>query len=142
MKKIILITLILLGLITAQAMGDTLKDEEAMRAFTDRVMTHVAKGDLGGAFEALKPYVNLSPTEIDAVAVQSKAQREQYGQRYGSAIAFEFIDDQKVGQSLYRLRYIEKTNKHALAWQFYFYKTAEGWTLNTFFWNDMFHKLF
>lgn len=142
MKNITITVVIILSIISTTTYAESLKDEEAIRKFTDSVMQMVAKGDLDSAFDAMKPYVDLSPTEIDAAAIQSKAQREQYGQRFGPAIDFEFIDEKKVGKSLIRLRYIEKTNKHALLWQFYFYRTQSGWTLNIFNWNDKFHSLF
>ena len=141
MKKIwfVLVVLFLMPNIT---IAGSLKDEKDIRAFATGVMEKVGKGDLDGAFNALKPYVALSSTEIDSVAIQSKAQREQYGKRYVESIGFEFIDEKKVGESLIRLRYIEKTDKHALPWLFYFYKTPEGWTLNAFNWNDQFNQLF
>ncbi len=126
----------------ASAAAETVPDESAARKLGDQIMTSVAAGDLDAAFSTMKPYVPISGTEIDSVAMQSKAAREQYGQRYGKSSSFEFIDSKKIGESLLRLRYIEKTDKHALPWVFYFYRTEAGWVLNSFDWNDMYKKLF
>lgn len=140
LKKVVLVLAILL--IPGLALSDTLKDEAAAKRFTDSVMEKVSRSDLDGAFKAMKPYMALSSTEVDAVANQAKAQRELYGKRYGDPIAFEHVSKKKVGRSLLRLQYIEKTVKHALPWTFYFYKTEKGWTLNELIWNDQFHGLF
>lgn len=124
------------------AFADTLKDENEIRVFTDSLMTHVAAGKYDDAFNSMKKFTPLSPTEIDSVLVQLKAQREQYGSRYGSTAGYEFIRIVKLGESLIMMQYIEKTNMHALPWTFYFYKNKEGWILNSFNWNDDYKPLF
>ncbi len=94
------------------------------------------------AFNVMKPFTPLSETEIDAVALQIKAQRAKNDNRYGNPIGFEFINEKKLGKSLLMLTYIEKTKKHVLPWLFYFYKTEGGWTLNEFKWKDNIKMLF
>ena len=86
MGKAIITAMLSIILMANIAFADSLKDEKAIRVFTDGVMEKVAKGDIKNAFNAMKPYINLSPTEVDSVAIQSKAQREQFGQRYGATI--------------------------------------------------------
>jgi hypothetical protein len=142
MNKIVIVLCAMSLIVTAIAFGEALPDENAAKDLAVKVMTKVAVGDLDAAFLMMKPYVPLSPTEIDSIAIQSKSMREQYGKRYGSSIGYEFIDSKKVGDSLLRLRYIEKTDKHVLPWVFYFYKTNEGWILNSFNWNDVYTMLF
>ena len=141
MKKTVLFWIALLFTATT-AFAGTVPDENGAKELSDQIMAKVAAGDLAGAFSSMKLHVPISATEIDSVALQSKAQREQYGQRYGASTGFEFIDSKKVGEHLLRLRYIEMTDKHALPWVFYFYKSADGWLLNSFRWNDEFQQLF
>jgi hypothetical protein len=114
----------------------TLQTDADIRAFADGVMAKVAKGDLPGAFATMKPYVIIPPTEFDAAALQSKSQRDLVGNRFGKTIGFEFIGEKRSGQSLLKLTYIEKTERHALPWIFFFYRTPKGWVLNSFFWHD------
>ncbi|MFA5339396.1 MAG: hypothetical protein WC317_04495 [Candidatus Omnitrophota bacterium] len=120
----------------------TVPDESAAKELANKIMQQVAAGNLGAAFKEMKPYVVISESEFDSAALQSKAQREQYGTRYGAAVSYEFIDSKKVGTSLLRLRYLEKTNRHAIPWVFYFFKTPEGWILNAFSWKDTFQEMF
>jgi len=122
--------------------ADTLKSEEDLRPLAESVMSKVAANDLNAAFMAMQPYVVITDSELQSAALSAKAQREQYGVRYGKTIGTEFINQTKVGASLVRILYIEKTEKHALPWTFYFYKTPKGWVLNSFTWSDQVHFLF
>lgn len=142
MKKILL-TILLLGLILVNsAAALTVADEPAAKELCNAIMGKVSTGDLDGAFKLMKPYIPVSETEIDSIALQTKTLREQFGKRYGNSIGYEFIDSKKVGDSLLRFRYIEKTNQHALPWVFYFFKSKDGWILNSFDWKDTFGELF
>jgi hypothetical protein len=120
----------------------TLPDENAAKDLTNKIMTKIANGDIDNAFKLMKPYVPISATEIDSAAIQTKAQLEQYGQRYGEPIGFEFIDSTKIGDSVFRFRYLAKMKNNALPWVFIFYKTTDGWTLNNFSWKDSVVNLF
>jgi hypothetical protein len=127
---------------SANSLADTLKSEGDLRSFCDRVMGSLAKGGTSAAFAEMKPYAIISGAEFDSMTLSSKAQREQFGARYGKTLGFEFIRQKKAGESLVLLTYVEKTEKHALPWLFYFYKTPSGWMLNSFQWNDQMPKLF
>jgi hypothetical protein len=124
------------------AQAATLKTEEDLRPFVDSVMKNVGSGDLQSAFKTMQPFVVISENEFQSAALASKTQREQFGNRFGKTIGTEFIAQQKVGDSLIRIVFIEKTEKHALPWYFYFYKSQNGWVLNTFNWNDQMPALF
>lgn len=134
MKRLMFFLVAAFGLCTAQAA--TLQTDADIRALADSVMAKVAKADLPGAFAVMKPYTIIPPTEFDAAALQSKSQRDLVGTRFGATIGYEFIGEKRSGQSLLKLTYIEKTELHALPWIFYFYRTPNGWVLNSFFWHD------
>jgi hypothetical protein len=140
-----LLRIILLGLAlvcAGSARADTLKTEGELRVFGDRVMAALVKGGTSAAFAAMKPYTQVSDSEFQSLAHSSKSQRDNFGVRYGKTLGYEFISQRKVGESLVRIVYIEKTEKHALPWIFFFYKTPGGWALNTFQWNDQMPQLF
>ena len=142
MRKILFFVLALSLISLNSVVAATVPNESAAKELADKIMIKVGKGDLDAAFKLMKPYVPISETEIDSAALQTKAMREQIGERYGNPIGYEFIDSKKIGNSLLRVRYIEKTNLHALPWIFYFYKTEDGWILNSFDWKDIFKEYF
>ena len=138
----ILLSVVFIIITCTTVFADVLKDENEIRKFTDSVMTAVASNDLKAAFERMKPYAALPSTEVDAAFLQTKTQRDQVGDRYGKVQSYEYISFDKIATSLIRVQYIEKTDKTALPWIFYFYKTEKGWTLNTFSWSDNVKVLF
>jgi hypothetical protein len=129
-------------LAAAPALADTLATDADVRKLADSAMSRVGRGDIAGAFAALKPYTIVPATEFDAMTLASKSQRDQYGARFGKAVGFEFVEQKRVGSSLLRLTYMEKTEKHVLPWYLYFYKGPSGWVLNSFTWNDRMQDLF
>jgi hypothetical protein len=141
MKKFIT-TLAIALLASSQVSADALKTEADVRLHADKIMVKVANGDLSGAFEVLKPYVVISESEFQSAALQSKAQREQYSNRYGKSIGYELFKEKRMGESLIRFVYGEKTERHVLPWIFVYYKTSSGWVLNSFMWNDQVATLF
>lgn len=142
MRKKILMILVVALLIATPVFGAALPDEKAAKELTNKIMTKISSGDTDSGFNLMKPYVPISGTEIDAAAVQTKAQLEQYGKRFGKSTGFEFIDSKKMGDSLLRIRYLAKMENTALPWVFIFYKSPSGWTLNNFKWEDGISYLF
>jgi hypothetical protein len=124
------------------AQAETLRSEAELRAFGDRVMTTVVKSGMPAAYETLKPYLLVPDSEFQSAVRNSKLQRDQFTVRYGKSLGFEYVGSRKVGESLVRIVYVERTEKHALPWTFYFYKTPFGWVLNGFHWNDQVPVLF
>ena len=116
--------------------GDTVPDENAAKALTDKIMARAGAGDTDGAFKMIKPYTAVSAVEMDGIIIESKRSMDRFRSKYGVPIGFEFIDSKKAGNSLLRLRYIQKNTKYPLVWIFDFYKVKNGWILNAFNWND------
>lgn len=133
---------ILAILFSTSVLAGEFKSEAELKPFAEAVMKKVAANDLKGAFKLMQPYVVISESELQSAALSSQTQREQYGARYGKSVGYEFISEQKLGESLIGMVYIEKTEKHALPWSFCFYKTPKGWILNSFNWNDKVTSLF
>lgn len=124
------------------ARADVLGSEVQFLKLTETVMAKVGQGDLDGAFAAMKPYVVIPAAEFDAITATTRAQRAKAGTRFGKSVGWECLDHEKAGESVARVICYEKTEKHALPWLFYFYKTPRGWVLNSFTWNDNLPSLF
>lgn len=124
------------------ASAEVLADEAALRAFGDKVMQQVAKGEHAKALDMLRPYSLQPADEFKATAEASQASRAQHALRYGKPIGYAFVSQRKVADSVLRLLYMEKTEKHALPWAFIFYKTPKGWMLSSFGWNDRLPQFF
>jgi hypothetical protein len=140
MKRAALALLLFAAALAARA--DTFKTDAELKPFGDRVMSAVAGAGLPAAVAVMRPYVVISETELQNALLKMQAQREQMGPRYGKTTGFEYIGTKRLGQSLLRLTYIERTERHALPWMFHFYRTANGWVLTSFIANDLSSELF
>jgi hypothetical protein len=129
------------GFLAAGASAAELKTEE-LEDFTTKVMSKVGIGDLPGAFAEMKDYLIIPDAEFDMLKIGTKSQRDLVGGRFGKTVGYECFGIEKRGESLIRITCIEKTEKHALPWRFYFYRAPKGWVLNTFVWNDQLPSLF
>src|SRR3546814_5498120 len=87
--------------------------------------------------DALKNYSVLPGDDVDRGLQASRQQRAAplFAQRFGATVGSEFIGRKKLGQSMLRLTYIERTQKQPLPWAFYFYLTSNGWVLSEFGWS-------
>lgn len=143
MKKdlIVALAIILIGA-SSVTFGGVLKGQEDMKTLTDNVMESIGDGDIKAGIDKLKPYIAVSETEMDSVILQTKTVRDQNKERFGKTYDYEYIGFKKIGASLIRYDYIEKTNKTVFAWKFIFYKNNEGWTINTYNWGDINKELF
>ena len=124
------------------ARADTLKTEADLKPFADRVMAATVGAGLEAGFAVMRPYLVISETELQNVLLKSRAQREETAPRYGKSVGYEYIGRRKLGDSLVRLTYIEKTERQALPWMFHFYRSANGWILSSFIANDLSSELF
>lgn len=115
---------------------------EQLPGFTAKVMASASKGDLAAAFTALKPYIRIPESELEALRLGTLSQRDQLAARIGKPVGYECFPIELRGQYLAKITCIERTERHALPWRFFFYRTAEGWTLNSFTWNDNLPSLF
>lgn len=122
--------------------ADVIESDSQLMKFSESVMASVARGDLDGAFAVMKPYVVIPDAEFQALIVNTRAQRGLTATRYGKTVGSECVTQKKAGQSVVRITCVEKTEKHALPWTFYFYRSPRGWMLNSFVWNDNLPSLF
>lgn len=136
MTRNLFVVTVLLLLATSASMAAELKSEDDSRRLADGIMASVAAGDMKAAFDKMKPHLSISETEVDSVLLQTKTAREQYRERFGDALGYEYISTKKIGKSLIGHLYVEKTRKTAFAWKFVFYKAEGKWVLITFNWGD------
>jgi hypothetical protein len=136
------IVMIILLCFSVSSLADTLKDEDEVMQFADLVVETAVDDGVATAIGKMKPFVQLNAEDLNALAVESKDQRDDLEATLGKSIGYEFVGIERVGTCLMKLQYIEKTERHALPWDFYFYRTEQGWTLNDFYWHGDLRRLF
>ncbi len=121
---------------------EVLKGPAEARQLGDRIMARVGAGDVDTALSMMRPYLVIPEVELEALRNQIKIQMPVASQRFGDAIGQEFIKEERVGESLLRLVYLQRYQRHAMRWYFVFYRNDDGWVLNTFRFDDGIQNMF
>jgi len=132
----------LLSVGEARAAGTAAPSLADLRKVTDGVMAKVGSGDIEGGLRAIRPYTIIPSAEFEVMLSQVPAQLPGISARFGASIGQEFIREEKLGESVARIVYIHKFEKHPMRWMFFAYKGKSGWVINTFRFDDKWHELF
>ncbi len=119
------------GLLQA-AHADTLKSETEVRALADKVMAQAGAGRTDDAYGLLSPYALVDIRAFEGARTNARGARMAIEALVGNSVGYEFIRSEKVGDSLLKLTYIEKTERQAIPWMFIFYKAPAGWAVSSF----------
>ena len=67
-----------------------------------------------------------------------KRQTEALLPVYGKALGFDLYRQDKYGEHLVRLLYVQRLEKHPLVWKFWVYNPGGAWQVNAVTFNDQF----
>jgi hypothetical protein len=112
------------------------------RQTCDDVMALIAKGSLGDAFRMLSPYWVFHGAEFTEYQVKTIKRMPSFAPRFGKSIGAVFAREEIVADTVLRLTYVQKFERHALRWTFLFYRPADRWLLNRFAWDENLQQLF
>ena len=136
---------LLLAILVSQESGaqqSTLRNLTDVKTFSEGFMGLVGSGKYDEAFKRARSIVIIPLVELDAAVAQANSQMPQVIQRAGKPKGYEFIREQKVGESLVRHQYIARHERFAMRWNFVFYNTGSGWVLAEFKFDTNLSSLF
>ncbi len=103
-------------------------------------LSSVKSGDVVAAYNRL--FIGSSiPTDKPQAVTLLKQQTQAALPIYGKVIGYEFLLEEMFGDSVIRLVYLLKSEKHPTFWEFYFYKPKSEWFLSNILFNDQFQLL-
>ncbi len=107
---------------------------------SDSFFRSIIKGHISQAYDQL--FIGSSIPKDKPQAVTLLKQQTKTGlPLYGKILDYELVSKEKFGNSLTRLVYILKSEKHPTTWELYFYKPKENWVLSNIQFNDQFNFL-
>ena len=125
-----LLVIIALVFMSSASHALDLADTEATRKLSDNAATLIGEGKLKEAYETLKPYWAIPDHEVDAIIYQTETQRGPIATRFGKSLSIEHIKTESIGDVFVRHIYLERFEKHALAWIFMYYRPKDRWLVN------------
>lgn len=127
MKRVLCGLLFLLASSTSMAATPSERVEE----FLEQVATSQSDQAYDQLF-AGSGFAEQKPQELKTIKSQTKMAMGLYGKPLG----IEKIREEDLSPSIKRLVYIQKFESFPVAWEFYFYKAHDAWTLNTINFKD------
>lgn len=137
LKRVILLILIV-SLSACQPDGDI----QATQKLSQEIIKQIEQGDVESAFDLLSQNWPLSQSDFDTLKAHTQKNRHNLSQRYGQVLSIEYLGSQRIGKSFVRHNYLEKFEKHAIQWEFSFYKPLDNWVMNSMFWDDKITPLY
>lgn len=132
MRRVLLLAVLLMP---ATLPAREFRSEAEMRAFTDQVMELAAAGNLKAALDLVSEAYTVVPRAgLEAMTGQALLQAPMVEGRFGKSLGHEFVKEEKAGKSI--VPYVQKFEKHPVGWRFVFYKPADHWLVNSFFFSD------
>jgi len=133
---------IFLCLISTLAFGDGLQAPKDTKALANEMVKAFVKKEFKQGLDLAKPYWPLPQVEIDGLANQISTQWPIVDQRFGESTGYDFVQEERIGNSFIRYYYLHKFRNHAIYWQLTFYKPADSWLVNGVTFKDSLEKLF
>ena len=99
-------------------------------------------GRYEAAFHALRPYFPVSEAKFDHLKTETRRQLELAEEQFGTPIGWALGRSDLLGETVLRLRYLQKFENDVIYWDLVFYKPREAWLLNGLGFDDDIPGLF
>ncbi len=133
---------IFLFFISALAFGNGLQSSNDTKVLADEMIKAFVKKEFKQGLGLAKLYWPLPEVEIDGLANQISTQWPIIDQRFGESTGYEFVQEERIGDSFIRYYYLHKFQNHAIYWQLTFYKPEDSWLVNEVTFKDSLEILF
>ncbi|WP_338764942.1 hypothetical protein WAF17_00645 [Bernardetia sp. ABR2-2B] len=146
MLKSIFSTIILLFIsmtfVFSQSQLETLKTKEDAKKMSKEVISLFKDSKIKEAVEKMSPYWPISPAEMATFQEKTEGYMDLLGNTYGAVIGTEKIQQEKISDFALRETYVMLYQKSAIRLIFTYYKNKQGWTINSFKWDENYEELF
>jgi len=122
--------------------AQTLKNISDIKKLTQISMQYIGDDKLKKGLEILSPYSVVSPSKFEILKQQLITEFPKFRIHFGAVVGSELVGKIYVGDSMFRITYIQKFEKHIISWSFDYYKPKDAWVLNSFETADSMDVLF
>jgi hypothetical protein len=98
---------------------------QSPRAQAENFMGTLGKGQVAAAYARLFEGSNIGPEQAQAIRRQTESTLAPLGRILGH----DLIREEQFGQSLTRLVYLLRSERHATLWELYYYRPGNRWFL-------------
>lgn len=123
--------------------GPPLKSDGDVQALCEEALSYIQAGAFVQGVAILRPYaLAISTEDVNSLEKQLEEQAPTVRKNYGDAIGYLFISKENLKDTVLKLVYLMKYEKHIIRWSFIFYKPIDSWVLDYFNYDDSIEALF
>lgn len=115
---------------------------DAAMTLSDRMMRSIEAGNTREALTLGQPHAAITAEQIEALIQQVEQQKPIMDDRYGASVDYELIRNDTIHDSLIRAIFLHRFERHAVVWQFLWYRGKDGWVLSNISYTDQLPQLF
>ena len=141
MKTILTLVAFLL-VINASAQTKYLRDKSQIALLSKKVAALFQENKISESVRELTPYWPLPQNEIESFEEKTIKYLNLYNENYGPSIESVKIKEESIGEIAFRETYLVRFKVTAIRLKFTYYKSNDGWILNSFKWDDSFTEEF
>ena len=131
MRRMLLLAVVLLSTVRVNGQAPAVRTPVSI---AEAFLTRLGNGEVGPAYDELfrKSPMSTQSIQVDAL----KRQTQSVLPIYGKIVGFELYRQDKFGESLVRLLYVQRFEKHPIVWKFWVYRPSGTWQVDTVVFND------
>ena len=141
MKKMILITLFLSPAILV-SQEKYLANIDETKSMSKKATELFYQSEIAEMFTLMTPYWAVPGDKIKDMADKTIKYKEIIKERFGNPLGTVKVSDQFIKGATMREVYFVRYKKSAIRLIFIYYLSDQGWTINTFEWDDKFTSEF
>lgn len=117
--------------------AEAAKQADSPTQMVESFLSDLGRGEMDKAFEQLfgGSLLASQPTQMQVLKSQIQSAMAVFGKTLGA----ELYSEKHYGESVVRLIYIQRLEKHPLIWKFWVYRGPTGWRANAVVFNDQFN---
>ncbi len=142
MKKTALISIVFLFTISISAQSKTLKNQIETQKLSKKVADLFNDNKIPESFQILEQYWPLPKNEMDALQEKTIKYMNILETRFGKRLGVLKIKDENISDIALRETYIMRYAYSAIRIVFTYYRSENGWFVNSFKWDDSFTEEF
>ena len=144
MKRLCLVVFVIIACCAwaGELHAEVFRTRGDVRVKVKEFMKLVGVDKVDEAFQILKPYWIFPENEWTELQIDTNQKMAMIEPRFGQTIGSEFVKEEMVMDTVLRLIYIQKRERHLIRWKFVFYKPNNNWILNACLWDDEIEALF
>lgn len=142
MKKTVLFLIGLFLFVSIHAQNQTMSDLNFAKKLSKETTQYIADGDFATAADYIQPYYPMSKIDFEKFKSQASKSFKAISEGLGKTFGIAKIHEQNLGDVIFREVYFIQYEDSPLRIEYIYYKTKEGWIIDSIKWDDQIEQEF